>query len=304
MKEKVLIIGGGIAGPALALFLAKAGIAATVFEAYPERAEIGGALGLAPNGMAVLAELGLAGEVAAAGTICSAFAFRTPAGKPLGTAPYGGRGRYGQPAVTLARAALHEIVADAAERNGIAIRYGKRLRDIAVDADGVTARFDDGSTAQRRLRGRRRRHQLARPRDHAARRADARVHRTGRPGGFVPRSVIPIGSREDEADDGPPFRPGRLLRLRHRRRLRRHGGLLVDGARARPAADRRGTPGVHARPGAERAVRPTVRRGTRRSPASSTRPRPTSRRSTSSTSRPCRAGRRIASSSSATPPTR
>lgn len=35
MTQNVLIIGGGIAGPALALFLNKAGICSTVFEAYP-----------------------------------------------------------------------------------------------------------------------------------------------------------------------------------------------------------------------------------------------------------------------------
>ena len=50
----VLIIGGGIAGPALALFLKKAGIAATLHEAYPRCADIGGGLQVAPNGMAVL----------------------------------------------------------------------------------------------------------------------------------------------------------------------------------------------------------------------------------------------------------
>jgi 2-polyprenyl-6-methoxyphenol hydroxylase-like FAD-dependent oxidoreductase len=59
-KFHVLIIGGGVAGPALALFLKKARISSAVYEAYGPGGEIGGGLGLAPNGMNVLAVLGLA----------------------------------------------------------------------------------------------------------------------------------------------------------------------------------------------------------------------------------------------------
>jgi 2-polyprenyl-6-methoxyphenol hydroxylase-like FAD-dependent oxidoreductase len=55
-----LIIGGGIAGRALSLFLKKAGISSTVYEAYPYTQGVGGGLNLAPNGMNVLDELGLA----------------------------------------------------------------------------------------------------------------------------------------------------------------------------------------------------------------------------------------------------
>lgn len=53
--EKALVIGGGVAGPVTALALRKAGIAATVYEAYPSTADgIGGSLALAPNGQAAL----------------------------------------------------------------------------------------------------------------------------------------------------------------------------------------------------------------------------------------------------------
>ncbi|HLG64466.1 MAG TPA: FAD-dependent monooxygenase [Ktedonosporobacter sp.] len=55
--EKALIIGGGIGGPALALFLKRAGIEAEIYEARakPE----GYSLIMASNGMQVLHELGL-----------------------------------------------------------------------------------------------------------------------------------------------------------------------------------------------------------------------------------------------------
>jgi FAD-dependent urate hydroxylase len=50
------VIGGGIAGPVTAIALRRAGIEATVYEAYERQADgIGGELMLAPNGMAALA---------------------------------------------------------------------------------------------------------------------------------------------------------------------------------------------------------------------------------------------------------
>ena len=54
-----LVIGGGIAGPVVAAALLKAGIQATVYEAYPTLTEgIGGGLALAPNGLAALGVIG------------------------------------------------------------------------------------------------------------------------------------------------------------------------------------------------------------------------------------------------------
>ncbi len=146
-NSRILIIGGGVAGPAAALFLKRAGFDPIVFEAYPARAEISGALGLAPNGMNVLDELGLAERVIATGTVMNRSVFRTVEGRPIGGTPATGLD-YGQPGVTLSRAALHRILVDAAAQAGIPVRYGKRLTDIRQDADSVTATFEDGSTAR------------------------------------------------------------------------------------------------------------------------------------------------------------
>jgi len=44
-----LIIGGGIAGPALALLLKKAGTSSTVYEAHPRLEDVGGGFTIAPN---------------------------------------------------------------------------------------------------------------------------------------------------------------------------------------------------------------------------------------------------------------
>jgi len=64
-----IVIGGGIAGPVAAIALRKAGVEATVFEAYPRPSDgIGGSLALEPNGLAALGVIGAADAVRAVAT--------------------------------------------------------------------------------------------------------------------------------------------------------------------------------------------------------------------------------------------
>jgi FAD-dependent urate hydroxylase len=66
----VLIIGGGIAGPALGVALARAGIRAHIVESRPaDQAVTGAFLALAPNGMNALTTIGLPGVVTEAGGV-------------------------------------------------------------------------------------------------------------------------------------------------------------------------------------------------------------------------------------------
>ena len=57
--RKALIIGAGIAGPVAAIFLKEAGYEAELYEGWPHSTGVGGGLQIAPNGMHVLAEIGL-----------------------------------------------------------------------------------------------------------------------------------------------------------------------------------------------------------------------------------------------------
>lgn len=142
----VLIIGGGVAGLALALFLKKAGITCTIYEAYAYKGEAGGGLNIAPNGMNVLAALGLADELAARGAITLEHCFRSENGKVLARIPYGDVAKYGQPGVSMSRATLYEVLTNEINQSGIEIKYNKRLLSIEEYPTGVKANFEDGDS--------------------------------------------------------------------------------------------------------------------------------------------------------------
>ncbi len=136
----VAIIGGGIAGPATALALRKAGIDATVYEAYPTPADgIGGTLALAPNGMAALEIIGTADAVKSVAQPSSRMVMTVASRKRMELPVLSDAG----PLFVVRRADLYRTLHDEAVRQGITIEYGKRL----VGVEHTTAVFDDGSRA-------------------------------------------------------------------------------------------------------------------------------------------------------------
>ncbi len=145
---RALIVGAGVGGPALAMWLGRLGLTAVLAEARAAAAPAEGAwLGVAPNGMNVLDALGLAGRVASKGHACAGFQFTNHRGRIIGTIDRGGdRAAFGWPLTMIRRADLNAALAGAAAERGAAVRYGLRL--AAVDAQapgGVRARFGDGT---------------------------------------------------------------------------------------------------------------------------------------------------------------
>jgi len=146
---KALIIGGGIAGPVTAIFLKKAGLDAEVFEAWPYSTGIGGGLQIAPNGMHVLAEIGLADDMIRRGSIADSFDFHSQSGHRIGSINRNMQQRFGQPAVNMCRATLNEALINKAWCENVELRFEKRLVSIEDRADKpVVAHFADGSTAE------------------------------------------------------------------------------------------------------------------------------------------------------------
>jgi FAD-dependent urate hydroxylase len=141
------IIGGGVAGPVTAIALQKAGIDATIYEAYDRGADgVGAFLTLAVNGIAALGTLDLH-------TLVRDKGFATPrmsigmGRRTMATFGFGAALPDGTSTQTITRADLYGVLRDEAVRRGIPVEYGKRLVTASPEEDGVTATFADGTTA-------------------------------------------------------------------------------------------------------------------------------------------------------------
>lgn len=148
-SRKALIVGAGIAGPITAILLKRAGIDAEIFEAWPRSTGIGGGLQIAPNGMHVLAEAGLASDMIRRGQVAEAIEFYAQSGAKLGAVNRNMRERFGQPAVNMRRSVLNEAVLAKADAADIEVAFEKRLVRIEDRADQpIVAYFADGSSAE------------------------------------------------------------------------------------------------------------------------------------------------------------
>ena len=148
-RKKALIIGAGIAGPLTAILLKKAGFDAAVYEAWPYSTGIGGGLQIAPNGMHVLAEAGVARELIQGGAVCEAIDFYAQSGSRLGSINRNMVKRFGQPAVNMRRALLNEVVVDKAWSACVEMHFEKSLVRIEDRPDRpIVACFADGSSAE------------------------------------------------------------------------------------------------------------------------------------------------------------
>ena len=148
--RKVVIVGAGIGGPVLGMWLRRLGLEVEIAEARTGAALAEGAfLGVAPNGMNVLDDLGVATPVVEQGFPCDGFRFWNAAGRAIGFIDRGqDRQRYRWPLTMVRRAQLHQLLASEAARTGVQIHHGKRL--VAIDRSNpreVVALFEDGTVA-------------------------------------------------------------------------------------------------------------------------------------------------------------
>jgi salicylate hydroxylase len=144
---KVVVAGGGVAGAASAIALARTGAEVTVYEAHEDPAgPVGSFLSLAANGLRGLEVLGCLPQVQSAGFAVARQRMWAGSGKLLGDVPRGRRSGDPLHSVTLMRADLVTVLRDTAARAGATIITGQQLTwdgprrpgtDLVVGADGI-----------------------------------------------------------------------------------------------------------------------------------------------------------------------
>src|SRR5215207_3512174 len=145
---RVLIIGGGVAGPVTAMALQRAGIEAVVYEAHAATTqEVGSYLTVATNGIDALRAIDAHRPVLTAGFPTPTNMLWSGSGRRLGAVSNGGVLSDGTTAHTIKRARLYRTLHQQATARGVRIEQGRRLIDAQVAPGGVTARFADGATA-------------------------------------------------------------------------------------------------------------------------------------------------------------
>ncbi|KZS98856.1 FAD/NAD(P)-binding domain-containing protein [Sistotremastrum niveocremeum HHB9708] len=143
--NRVIIIGAGIAGPVLALFLKRKGFDPVIYESHSSVEDAGLSLMLQPNGQKVLALIpGLLEKIPGwniegihiVSLVQDEVLFEAPIPTSVG---FGLRG--------VPRRAFHQCLVDEAISQGIEIHWGHKLASITQSDTDVTATFTNGTTA-------------------------------------------------------------------------------------------------------------------------------------------------------------
>jgi 2-polyprenyl-6-methoxyphenol hydroxylase-like FAD-dependent oxidoreductase len=146
--NRVLIVGGGIAGMSLAIALQRAGIAAEIVEIDKAWRVYGAGITITGPTLRALDRLGLLERVREEGCcydatrICDAagnvLVAARVAGRPLGPRIPNGCG--------ILRPALHRILSETTRESGAVVRLGVSADAIEQTGDEVTVRFTDGTS--------------------------------------------------------------------------------------------------------------------------------------------------------------
>lgn len=143
---KALIVGGGIAGPATALALAKVGIEPLVLERRPVvDPEAGSWFTVAPNGLNALDAIDALEAAREAAVPTSANVMYGATGRRLGKVSLGHPLDNGLVALTMKRSWLAARLEREAEHRGIVVRRGAEVSAVTDAGDHVEATLSDGT---------------------------------------------------------------------------------------------------------------------------------------------------------------
>ena len=141
---KAAIIGGGTAGAAAALFLARDGHAVTLFERVADPQPVGAGLLLQPTGMDVMADLGLLDAILAKGARIGELYGTIPGGRAVIDIAYE-KWRGGAFGLGLHRGVLFDALWQPLRAAGVDVHCGVEVDAFTTSADGVRLHTtDDG----------------------------------------------------------------------------------------------------------------------------------------------------------------
>ena len=150
MSAPILIAGGGIGGLTLALSLHERGIPCLVLEAAAEVKQLGVGINTLTNAIRELTALGLLEELDEVAIRTRELRYLDRFGNRIWTEARGLHAGHDAPQLSIHRGRMHGVLWRAAlKRLGAdAVRTGMRLTGFTQDAQGVTARFADGTEIQ------------------------------------------------------------------------------------------------------------------------------------------------------------
>ena len=144
--QKILVVGGGVAGLAVAIGLHRKGIPVEVVEKNADWSVYHVGIIVQANFVRALEQLGIGKAAVKAGYGYRGVRFLTPGGEVLAELP-GETEVDGLPGdLGLTRPALHEVLTSEVKRLGIPVRLGVTFASFANKADGVDVNFTDGTS--------------------------------------------------------------------------------------------------------------------------------------------------------------
>jgi len=145
-NERVLIVGGGIAGLSLAVGLHRMGLSPTIVEQAPRFGAVGAGISLSVNAMAAMKFLGLADAALDAGRELGVGEVTNARGACLSRADLARVAELHGPSITIHRAALHEVLLSGCR--DIDLRTDTTIDGLVDHDGGVEVKFSDGSSQE------------------------------------------------------------------------------------------------------------------------------------------------------------